>query len=380
MKQITFNIGCSMKNIAKKIIESIVLRILLLYGYSPYNAHITMKEIVGDFYTNKKIGSFKKIKYYCKGFLSAYGNGFNVSCESDLSIYVPEIKYFKCHPINGMYSKWIDDKLTIRHMMSPFNRYFPEYYFQINDGMIFRLVDCPEGYTQDISGLIHLLKDKGELAAKLTFGSKGIGFYKLSYSMDSLLINDAQVDEKEFHDAIIKMDNYILTEYITSYADLKKIFPKSSNTIRIMVINDGSGARVTGAFIRFGTIDTGYVDNVSAGGIFCGVDITNGTLFSPCRFGEGMELLDTPFHPDTGEEIKGRIRNWQIIVELLVEIGHYLPQICYMGYDIIVTDKSFKIIEINSLQGLDIMQFYYPLMKDDITRKFFEKVLDSEKY
>ena len=44
----------------------------------------------------------------------------------------------------------------------------------------------------------------------------------------------------------------------------------------------------------------------------------------------------------------------------------------YMGFDVAVTEDSFKILEINSLSGLMAAQCKEPLMKDPKTRRVFE--------
>ena len=57
-------------------------------------------------------------------------------------------------------------------------------------------------------------------------------------------------------------------------------------------------------------------------------------------------------HPDTKEKIDGILPNWELVKQKITEIEKYIPGLRWAGYDIAVTQDGFKIIEINSHQGL----------------------------
>ena len=90
-------------------------------------------------------------------------------------------------------------------------------------------------------------------------------------------------------------------------------------------------------------------------------------------------LIDTPCHPDTNVRLEGYLPNWQLITEKIVEISSYLPQLRYMGYDVVVTQEGFKIIEINSHAGLDYLQTNHPVLAYELTRDFFKALLEEKK-
>lgn len=48
-----------------------------------------------------------------------------------------------------------------------------------------------------------------------------------------------------------------------------------------------------------------------------------------------------------------------------------------MGFDIGVTDKGFKCMEINSHPGIDYVQMYRPLFADLFTEKYFKSKIDK---
>lgn len=69
------------------------------------------------------------------------------------------------HPFNGIYSSWIDDKLTLKYILNgtELHSTMPEYYFQINNcDNILPLSDYPATDDNKISidSLIQLLNEK----------------------------------------------------------------------------------------------------------------------------------------------------------------------------------------------------------------------------
>ena len=61
-------------------------------------------------------------------------------------------------------------------------------------------------------------------------------------------------------------------------------------------------------------------------------------------------ITSCKYHPNTGIKIEGVIPHWQDICNKVIEISSYIFPIEYMGFDIVVTDQSFKILEINTHQ------------------------------
>jgi glutathione synthase/RimK-type ligase-like ATP-grasp enzyme len=65
--------------------------------------------------------------------------------------------------------------------------------------------------------------------------------------------------------------------------------------------------------------------------------------------------------------------------EKLVEISQHLAPLTYLGYDIAITDDGFKIIDINSHQGIRMFQVYGPLLRENIAADYFNYHLESIK-
>ena len=280
--------------------------------------------------------------------------------------------YMKLHPINGEYSFWIDDKLTMKNVFSRYEKYLPAYYYQLEKGRIMRLVNCPEEYDASVDGILGLLREKKLLAAKRLWGSGGMGFYRLEYGEGGYLVNRKAVSEEELKKLLSGLHPYLVMEYVINHRAIREIWPDATNTMRVLMANCGGEVVRMRAFIRFGNAASNCVDNAHAGGIESVVDEDTGRIL----FTQEQDAYGTPtvitHHPDSGASFDIRIPHWEEITEKLEEICRDYPQLRYMGFDVAVTDESFKILEINSLSGLMAAQCREPLMRDEKTRKVFD--------
>lgn len=105
--------------------------------------------------------------------------------------YLSTRDYCSLHPLNGNYSSWIDDKLTLKYILhgTEAGQYMPNYYFELmHDGRVVGLMDLDEKYEESFNGVVELLIDKKHLAFKLLKSSLGVGFYRAEYK-DGMFIS-----------------------------------------------------------------------------------------------------------------------------------------------------------------------------------------------
>ncbi len=363
-------------NILKKLLVLALRRI----GYSNYFASHILEERYRDLFLNKKTTIKDKVWAQKRGFLSDKIAFYGLT-EDNYHDYLPDFDYWKMHPINGQFGSWIDDKLTPKLILHPFSEYFPEYYYQVGNDEVLKLTDCPPDYGQSFEDLIILLKEKKFLAAKLMAGSLGQGFYKLSYDGEKYYKSNDDISEEDlwklFNDwKNMKSGSYLITEYLHSHCDLAKIWSEAPNKLRVMVIREkNKPAILGGAFFSFGTSKTGVIDNASVGGVVCSVDLQTGELSRPVIL-ENKKLVPLEYHPDTGVRVSGILPHWELITKTIIAISEYIPQIKYMGYDIVITEEGFKILEINSHQGYTFLQYYCPAFKNPLVADFFTELLN----
>lgn len=329
-------------------------------------------EFTDDFLNYKNTSIKQKIWAYKRGFVSERINRFQLT-EDNYMEYISDVAYCKKSAFKNSTYYWFDDKLTTWYILSPFIEYLPMHYYSICNGNIRQLYNGNKDIHNNVDGIIKLLQEKKELAIKEINGHNSIGFYKINFDGSSYKINNNEKTISQIRDFVSKLNNHIITEFIHTHKDLKKIYELTANTIRLITIYDESeGAKVTGSYIRFGTSKTGVIEDIYNGGVFCGVTLEEGKMYNPLTY-KGKELVSCPIHPDTGVNINGQIiPNWKLIINKATEISNYLNNTPYLTYDIVATDDGFKILEINSHGVIKNLQIFYPFLRNKYQRKLFQ--------
>lgn len=361
-------------NLFKKIMFIFKRHYLKKKGYSDYYISLYDKEL--EHGLHNKAFSLKDRKWtYKRGFFPWRIQQYGLTEENYKNV-ISDRDYFYLYPLNNRYRRWIDDKLTMKYVLAPFDRFLPRYYFHImKDRDIMKLMDCPKEYGHDIDSIVALLEAKGLLAAKMAAGTYGIGFYKLEYKDGSYLANKEAYDKEKFKKFLLSLDDYIITEFVEMHPDLKKINPESVNTIRVTVINEhGNDTIIPFAFMRIGTKRSGVVDNVAKGGMVCKIDVNTGRFYNAQTL-KNHVFTNVEYHPDTHERLEGIVPNWELVKQSLLEMSEYCPQLKWLGYDIAITAEGFSIIEINSHQGLHKAWEYPP----EVSRFLFSELKKKKK-
>jgi hypothetical protein len=355
----------------KKALIKLIYLIMRLFGFKSSSASLMINALLKDI-SNKNIPFYTKLWAWKRGFTGFRVYAFGIN-ESNYKSHMPDFGYYKLHPINGHCSKWIDDKLTMKYILAPFNEFLPKYYFQINDGEILRLIDCPNDIKPNVDGIIDILIREGNLALKLLSGSLGKGFYRLSFEKGIFKINTKEASLKEVKELIKKLNGYLISEYVIAHKVIRRVYDVTPNTLRVLMLRDkNKEPKITGSFMRFGTNKSGLLEIATAGTIFTGVNLITGDLYSPMRL-VNNKIESLKYHPDTNEKLEISLPNWGIIKEKIYEISNYIPQLSYLGFDIIITDDGFKIVEINSLSALYFLPYYYPFFEDQYSKDFFKR-------
>ena len=336
----------------RRVIDILQNRYYAKKGYSSYYVSFWRKEMKNS-YKNSTLPK-KQIKWAKKhGFKPFRIEQYGLN-EENCNQIISDDDYFWLYPLNEEFAmKIVDDKLTMKFALSKFNDFLPQYYFQItNAGKVYRLMDCPQEFAPDNDGIIKLLKEKGKLAVKLTGGTYGKGFYKFEYANGNYYVNMELSDLEKLTKIVSGLKGYLVCEFIEMNPQLKKLYPDAVNTIRVMAINEhGDDPIIPFAFMRMGTSASKMVDNTAQGGMFCKVDVNTGRFYDgETCVNHVITKVDT--HPDTNEKIEGILPNWELVKQKIIEIVKYIPGLRWAGFDIAITQDGFKIIEINSHQGL----------------------------
>lgn len=278
-------------------------------------------------------------------------------------------------PINNHYSKWLEDKVTVRYVLEKYRHCLPEYYYRVlrRDGAVtaLPLPDCPADYGDGLDELLRLLRQRGALALKRTVGSHGLGFCKLAFENGTYFVNGVAKTQKQMlHFLRTLKTEYNVSEYIVMHPELRKICDGVACTVRLMVINrTGNDPVMENAYFRIGTSHTGFTDNIGSGGIFAYVDAETGR-FHDAELLRGHVFAPCAVHPDSGAPIEGVLPHWNELRDSVVRLARYLSPLEYLGFDGVITEDGFRILEINTHQDLH----KYPAYPESVHRFFEQKV------
>lgn len=362
-------------SITKKMIERGIRIYLRLRGFKNYMARLYAGEITAMFWDdpdgkplNQKLWALRR------GFVAEKIDLYGLT-EENYKDFLSDWDYYRMFPLNNQYSKWIDDKLTMKYTLSKYDEYLPEYYCQIDKtGGYNYLMNWPEELPKngDPAVLCKLLQQKQYLAAKQLAGSAGEGFYKLAYKDGSYYANGIAYDEAGFEDFLIQLKGYLFTEFIVQCTRYEEIYPNTTHTLRVQTLRrNGENARCVFSFIRWGGKNANYSVTHVGDGVTAVVDRQTGMIDYGFYRDEKGRWIHADTHPDTGVSVVGKIPRWEEIVAKCSEIHNYMSELEYLGFDVIITENSFKLCEINSHSGIRGVQHVIPLMKDEICGPYY---------
>ena len=126
--------------------------------------------------------------------------------------------------------------------------------------------------------------------------------------------------------------------------------------------------------MRFGRTNSFPVDNISSGGLYSMIDLSTGKLNDSIEEGGDGSLRLHKNHPDTSILIRDVIiPKWDDLSKFFIKTAKLISTfIKVVGWDIILTDDSFVVIEGNNSPDLTVQGRDYPMAKNIETREFLK--------
>lgn len=319
---------------------------------------------------------------HSRGFRAEVASIYHVtddSCED----YLTDYDYYKLWPLNSWERIWINDKLTLKYMLvgTEYGGLMPEYYYYTAEDGLKALLDNPyRSKKQNLEVFAAVLREKGVFACKPCNGSTSVGFFKLAYQDGDYYYNDKRITIDELETILMKSRNCVFTEYIRPNGLFRKM-SEQIHTLRLVTVNEeGHEPKIIGGYLRVpheSSSEANYLhfQNIDEYNLVMDFDPESGAFCDARKiFFNREERVDT--HPDTGAALSGVIPDYAKLKEMVLGVAEHFNTIEYMGFDIGVTDKGFKCMEINSHPGIGHMQLYHPFFKDPRTSSYFRKKLD----
>lgn len=208
-----------------------------------------------------------------------------------------------------------------------------------------------------------------EVIAKPSAGAAGTGIILLRY--DGAIWR--ALDKSGEHQPIPSTlpSTYILQKIVTQHSEMARIYDRSLNTIRMLMILDRRDEpRLVSSFARFGT-GGNLVDNWSAGGVAVGIDGETGRARRVAfdRRGRCYEA-----HPTSGVSFADVVVPfWEAARKLALEVQRHFPYYRLLGLDVAIGPEGPVLIELNAFPGLiGQEQTCGPLLKDPRNLRDFQ--------
>ena len=213
--------------------------------------------------------------------------------------------------------------------------------------------------------ILSLISGQKEVICKpsLESGSgRSIQFWNTTKDIDE--IQSFLKDKKE--------TDYIIQKIIVQHDDLNKVHASSVNSLRIVSILMQEGVYILSSNLRMG-VDKGRVDNVTAGGISCGIN-DDGTLkkYATSYYtGEKFEK-----HPQ-GLVFEGfKVPAYDKAIALVKKAHPLIPHFRLVSWDIAIDKEGEPVlIEANMRKGgINLNQFNNGPLFGDLTERVLDEV------
>lgn len=189
------------------------------------------------------------------------------------------------------------------------------------------------------------LDEHTDVIVKKIDGACGVGINK--YKSSEILTNN---------DFLTKLGGaeIIIEEVAVNAEPIRQFSPSSLNTLRFVTCIDRSGMpHIIATAFRMGN-GKSHTDNIVTGGIACYVDSETGIVITD---GLNVEGKFFPEHPFSKIRFKGfQIPKWKEAKELVLGLAMEVPEARFVGWDVVLTEKGFDILEGNIPPGEELTE------------------------
>lgn len=346
-----------------------------------YYLSIQQKEISNPLFNAEFVNRCHKA-----GFLAESAIAYKLSA-NNINQYLSDYDYYRIWPLNSWSRIWVNDKLTLKLALKD-DSVMPEYYWYYADSGLKPLTDLPQEFinpktNQDsFLSFVNHLSSCGTYACKPCNGSGSDGFFKITYIKENKFeLNNKTINIDQLKSFVSAHINYLYTEYIRPCEEFALISPLI-HTLRIVTINTcGYNPVIIGGYLRFATPSTGEANYTHLDEspdyyiIHSELDIETGRYKQPIKyFYDHVE--DYQFSSSRNSE-GGYVPYWEDVVALVHQIAIRFSNIEYMGFDIGITNKGIRIMEINTHPGIKYMQISKGLLNTPIVKQYFNNKISQ---
>ncbi|TQL47915.1 putative polysaccharide biosynthesis protein [Homoserinimonas aerilata] len=205
------------------------------------------------------------------------------------------------------------------------------------DGFLGReWLDVREASAEELQDFV---ERHGVVMGKVPFSDSGHGVERYEAAATS--------DWAAFRSELLTKGQTLVEEYITQHPVLAAVCPGTANTTRVTTFFDGSTTHVLSMAQKFGRGQAS--DQQTFGGFYTMLDLDGASR------GPGYDSHDGvhPTHPESGVSIPDfRLPMIDELFAFMQEIGRVVPQMRYVGWDVVIGEKGPVLVEGNWAAGV----------------------------
>lgn len=327
-----------------------------------------------DLRKNASLSWRHALRAWRHGFMRFHYRLYGLDQGGDPREYVSDLACYLTHDrFNGRYHELVLNKYAFGRLLKLLGAPVPDITGVITRGA-FAPLDTARRQTA-AEFLRQELRPGQPLALKPIWGYHGYGFFGLARDDGGYRVNGEAAPADRLAEWIGGLDDYLVCDFVHQGEFSRRFYPRTVNTIRIVTLWDGDRPFVARAVLRIGSSRSFPVDNFKAGqgGLSVLIDIENGSLGPGALADAGGKPEWHAHHPETGAPIAGVvIPLWRQLRDSVLGYAGRLPFIRNIGWDVVLTDDGFSILEGNPTPGMPVLQVHGPLLADPRVRRFYE--------
>lgn len=143
----------------------------------------------------------------------------------------------------------------------------------------------------------------------------------------------------------------VFEEVLIQHHEMAKLSPSSVNTIRVFTLKIGSQIHYIGAALRIGN-GKDVVDNYSAGGLVCALDLKDGQVMGLAEnmYGRRFEMTYSGF-----KVLGFKVPKWNEALAFVEKVAKDF-EVNYVGWDVAICEDGCKLIEANPRGMVNVIQ------------------------
>lgn len=313
----------------------------------------------------------RRLRAWRKGFRSRHAALYGVDDGPDPG-YVPDFSYaWRSYAINGFWNPIVGNKLVVSQVLAAHGIPHPRVFGVVCHGRPLAM-----GGGVGSATLRDWTADARPIFFRPHWSGGGEGVFFLRREGDAWFVNGRDASAAEVARLIGGLDRYVATAFVDQAAYARTIHPPSTNTLRVLTLSDDDGPFVASIVHRFGTSRSFPVDNFhqGRGGVCAAVDVPTQSLGKAVSLDRDNRRAWHAVHPETGSPIEGVvIPGLASALDGVLDAAGCFPEASCVGWDLLMTDDSFSILEANSPPGVVVSQAHAPLLANPRVAAFFSR-------